>query len=366
MKTILILFLLLTGLDMLAQPVAPSEKAKTFYDKFLKIVDDIRKKDAENTENEKVILKIMADNAMTQIGHIQKRDPAYNVAGLIAMVKPYIDAHTAAVDERNDQLRASVWHTTDQGCSGLFMANTTTEFRTTGGPLGDDERNHKALLDAYDKKLKNILQSHMDGVDHCRKFITDRIETGMKNAIRMQEAMARAEDEIVVRTLYRDITGEEAYWNAALQLYPDLKEISVLQGKLKQMLLANGGLPGLLLQAASRKMERLRNTLMPAAIQLDPALDAEFKEAFMAEGWGETIVKIHLLSRDWSIVRNSLTGAIICRIQTAAIVAKKKDGSCILYDYTIRQAFTGSGYSGTSSRHAHGVLAAEFLCENAK
>ena len=86
----------------------------------------------------------------------------------------------------------------------------------------------------------------------------------------------------------------------------------------------------------------------------------------MAEGWGETIVKIHLLSRDWSIVRNSLTGAIICRIQTAAIVAKKKDGSCILYDYTIRQAFTGSGYSGTSSRHAHGVLAAEFLCENAK
>ena len=105
---------------------------------------------------------------------------------------------------------------------------------------------------------------------------------------------------------------------------------------------------------------------MPAAVVKSEAVEAEFREAFAAEGWGETIVKIHILSRDWSVLRNNLTGVILGRIQTAAICAKKKSGECILYEFTIRQDHTGGGYSGTSRRHSHGVIEAEFLCENAK
>lgn len=307
-----------------AQPAAPNEKAKTFYDKFLKILDDIRKKDAENADNEKVVLKMMADNAMTQIGHIQKRDPGYDVSGLVAMVKPYIEAHAAEVDKRNDQLRASIWHSTDEGCYGLFMANTTTEYRTTGGPAAEDEQKHMAQLDAYRKRLNNILQSHMDGIDHCKKYITDRVETGQKNAARLRQDIGKADDAQVVRSLYRDIAGEEAYWSAARQLYPDISGLPALSAELQQLLAGNGGLAGYLSQAASRKAERLKNLRMPAAVQVNPALDAEFREAFLAEGWGESIVGIRLLSREWAIVRNSLTGAIICRTQTAAIAAKRR------------------------------------------
>ena len=107
------------------------------------------------------------------------------------------------------------------------------------------------------------------------------------------------------------------------------------------------------------------NTFMPKAAVVNAGLEAEFKEAFLAEGWNETIVKINILTREWEIVRNSLTGAIICRTQSAAIVAKPKSGLCVMYNFTIKQQYTGSGYSGVSSRYSHGIMADEFLCENA-
>lgn len=364
MKCIILLLFLCMGGSLLAQPSAPNEKAKTFYDKFLKIVEDIKKKDAENADNETVVLKMLADNAKQQIGHIQKRDPGYNIAPLMAMIQPYIDAQQAAVETHNNRIAAAVFHTTDEGCSGLFKANTTTEFRQTG-KLDQDIITHIAQLDAYRQKLNNIVAQHMDGVEHCKPFISDRVVTGKEAAAKTLALMQKMYDSREVKAVYRELAGEEAFWGAALKLYPDVPGLADLHKTLLGLMAADGGLEGWLSKAAARKAERLKNTFMPKAVQVNTALEAEFREAFLAEGWNETIVKINLLSREWNIVRNSLTGVIICRTQTAAIVAKQKNGNCIMYDFTIRQSHTGSGYSGVSSRYAHGVLADEFLCENA-
>ncbi len=40
---------------------------------------------------------------------------------------------------------------------------------------------------------------------------------------------------------------------------------------------------------------------MPKAVVVSAALEAEFKEAFVNEGWNETIIKINILSREWDI-----------------------------------------------------------------
>ena len=108
-------------------------------------------------------------------------------------------------------------------------------------------------------------------------------------------------------------------------------------------LATSGGLDGLLAKAKARKKERLKNTFMPKAVTTNPAIEAEFKEAFNNGGWGEAIIKINLLSKEWTIVKNSLTGAILCRTQQAAIVAKQKAGNCMLYTYTIKQQYAGGG-----------------------
>ena len=388
MKSVFLLAAILICLASTAQPPAPNERAKTFYDKFLKIVEEIKAKEGEkvvadvkpnNTEgpvregknningtgdNKAIVLKQLADNAMVQIGHIKKRDPGYDTAPLEAMVKPYIDAHKAVVEANKTRISASGFHSGDEGCSGLFKANTTTEFRPAGN-LDEDEKNHMVQLEDYNKKLQNILTNHMTGVEECKNFLIDRTGTAKTRAQEFQNKIKAADDQRNIRSVYRDVLGEQAYWGAAKQLYPDVPAFAEVYKLLSDITTMDGGLDGMLKKAAARKAERLKNTFMPKPLVVNAALEAEFKEAFMAEGWGETIVKINILSREWNIVRNSLTGAIICRTQTAAIVAKQKSGNCIMYDYTIKQQYTGSGYSGVSSRYAHGVLAAEFLCENA-
>lgn len=71
---------------------------------------------------------------------------------------------------------------------------------------------------------------------------------------------------------------------------------------------------------------------MPKAVVINAALEAEFKEAFINEGWNETIIKINITNREWDIIRHAVSGAIICRTQSATIVAKQ-NGNCILYDF---------------------------------
>ncbi len=385
MKTISLLLALFSCSLLMAQP-ADNAKLKPFIDKFYQYIDEIKKIESEavkpqfvsttkNTEANSeasaggdVItrkLKIIADNAKRQIEHIKKRDPGYDVSKMEALIQPYFDAQQALVDANNKRMKASIFHDSDDGCYGLFKKNTTTEFRQTGN-VEEDTKTHIAQLEAYNKLLENILKNHMAGVDACHDYIKTRTDDAKQRLAELIRKMEIIDAEIGVKQLYRELLGEKAYWKAAMQLYPDINGAAEVHTAIQKQIQSIGGLDGLLAKAKARKMERLKNTFMPKAIVVNAALEAEFKEAFLAEGWGETIIKINIQTREWSVVRNSLTGTILYRTQSAAIVAKQKSGNCVMYDYTIKQQHSGSGYSSVSSRSSHGVLADEFLCENAR
>lgn len=89
---------------------------------------------------------------------------------------------------------------------------------------------------------------------------------------------------------------------------------------------------------------------MPPAVVKNEAIENIFNEAYksMASGNG-TIVKIHLLDRDWQAFRNEVTGILEGRRMRAAIAAKMPSGSYILYNnFLIHQDYLGSGYSNNS------------------
>lgn len=102
---------------------------------------------------------------------------------------------------------------------------------------------------------------------------------------------------------------------------------------------------------------------MPAAVRKDATMEQEFRTAFMNEGWNESILKINILSNEWTVVRNNVTGAITGRTQTAAIAARNQKGECILYTYTIMQEFDGSRYL-PAKRYSHD--ATYIACANVK
>jgi hypothetical protein len=303
---------------------------------------------------------------MQQVEHIKKRDASYDVKPLQAAVQPYVDAHKAVVKEHNDNVFAKGKQSdpSGDGCASVFMATTTVEMRNAGN-IEEDVKRHIEQIKPYNEKVNKILSNNMQGVEVCEDYLRNTVAT---DKVQVQKFLkeTQSEHKNSVMTAYRELVGREAYWNAAQKIYPKMSEAAEVYKTAKEALASLGSMDDAVAKANKKRQERLKNTFMPKAVVVNAVLEAEFKEAFTNEGWGEIIIKINILTREWETLRNSLTGAIIGRTQSAAIVAKQKKGNCILYNFTIKQQYTGNGYGSVSSRYSHGVIEDEFVCENAK
>lgn len=101
---------------------------------------------------------------------------------------------------------------------------------------------------------------------------------------------------------------------------------------------------------------------LAAAVRKDASVEALFRTAFAAEGWNEEILQVNLLDTDWHVEKNKVTGAIVCRYQSAAIKAKNKAGKCIAYELSMKQDWNGSGFSATPRRYGHN--AQDMACDD--
>jgi hypothetical protein len=365
-KYILVLTFFITA-KIVAQPNANyTGKAKTFVDNFWKLADDIKKTGTAASNGKTPAFKILMDRAKVQLKYVKTKDPAYDVTSMEQFLKPYEDGVAAVLQERNDAFDAKMRHSNKEGdgCAGIFMASKDVAMPGTGNAEADIA-SHLKQIDEYNEKVKKVLVGSMAGAEVCEDYLKTMSVPAAK---RIDDYIKEMEKEFVinVKIAYRELVGEETYWGAAHKVYPNMPEAAAVYKKAKDALAAAGSMEDVAAKAFKKRQDRLKNTFMPKAVVVSPALEAEFKEAFLNEGWNETIVKINITSREWNIVRHAVSGAIICRAQSAAIVAKQKNGNCILYDFTIKQQYTGSGYSSVSIRYTHDVYETEFFCENAR
>ena len=71
-------------------------------------------------------------------------------------------------------------------------------------------------------------------------------------------------------------------------------------------------------------------------------------------GWKEKFTAVKILSSDWNIVRNRLTGVILYRTIGAWCYAKWPDGHCTVQDFYFKQNYNGSSYSKVYQRSSTG------------
>ncbi len=367
MKKYILFLTLLISLKIAAQPVANyTGKAKTFVDNFWKLADEIKKGATGGSNGKTPSYKILLDRAKVQLKYVKTKDPAYDVSAMEQFLKPYDDEVAAVLQERNDAFDAKARHRNpnSDGCASIFMASGDVAMPGTGN-VEADITSHIKQLEEYNEKVKRVLAASMVGAEVCEDYLKTMSEPAKKRIDGFIKEMQR-EFVINAKIAYRGLVGEAAYWSAVTKIYPNMKEAADVLKKANDALAAEGSMEMVAAKAFKKRQDRLKNTFMPKALVVNAALEAEFKEAFLNEGWDETIIKINITSREWSIVRHEVSGAIICRAQSAAIVAKQKNGNCILYDFTIKQQYTGGGYSSVSSRYTHDVYETEFFCENAK
>ncbi len=230
-------------------------------------------------------------------------------------------------------------------------------------------------LEAYKLKIKELESATTNSGDKMfdasvdnyeRKVISKyeheiKAETYKKNA----EDIKRAGSAENAKAIYTQLLYQQAYWEAASKCAAFKRKddfAKVYQG-VTAAVNSVGSMDNAVQLATKGEADRIKTVKMPPALTTNAAMDKEFRKAFDGTGWGETILKVNLLDTDWHIERNELTGVILSRYQSAAIAAKQKDGRCMLYTFSIKQEYNGSGY-GSSRRDSHNSN--EIACENVK
>jgi len=303
-------------------------------------------------------------NIESGIKSLKKINPGYNTVEFEEAVKEYSAIVERKKKERDDRLDAlsSSNDKNGDGLAGLFMGDRGVQWIGTGN-FESDLKEHIEYVKTFNEKVDRLIASNPDISTSLENYIRNAAEGEKGKLMRFMKGAVTDRKEAVVYN-YREIVGLEAYWKAAKRVFTRVAEAAAMHKMISDSLTSLGSMDEVITRAAKKREERLKNTFVPKPLLSNAVIEAEFREAFANEGWGETLLKVSLQSRDWDIVRNNLTGAIICRTQSAYIAAKQKAGNCILYSFTIKQQFNGSSYSSVSSRYSHGVIENEFLCEN--
>lgn len=339
---------------------AESSPAKSFIASFWKAIDKLK---AASAVQQYHLYYSNITSADANLRNIKMRDPTYDTKPLEAELDKYKAEQQGNNSQRETTRDLAV--NTIRFLSDLFESDQTSY--STNLNLEQGIPAHQEKLQAFTDKVNQFLASNPD-----QAVIKSKESIATQKANFVPEKVAEYEKSINENTsksgltTHRELVAMGVYWSAIVKIFPNLPAPATASQVVKAALGRLGSEAQMLAKFNKNEVEKMKNTKMPAAVTVNPALEADFKRAIAEMGWKESIVKINLLNRDWTTLYHSITGNIIARTQEAAVAAKLKDGNCILYSFTIVQEYTGAGKYGASKHYADSVLADKFLCENAK
>ncbi|MBL7912361.1 MAG: hypothetical protein JNJ41_14970 [Bacteroidia bacterium] len=372
MKKIVIIltFLFYYQMDLTAQ--APTNSAaKIYYKGVIKHFETIKnlksqsnpKNDGPQSTTKQYLYEV--DKAEEKIALIKKSQPDYDVTALTAELNTYKTiGNEAKSDEENASIDAAKL---SAEMDKVFKAPTINDF--TGG-----QTSAESALNEYKTLASNFIATNSkQRVDNAKK--ANRFRSYSSSFSMEMNGFASTAKSIKESYNKSDVVNGAIgnyylankyviYWETAKNSITDEKLFSdnytIALNLFKEM----GSVENAKAIAKNNAKARMAKVKIPVAARKDAATEALFKKAFVAEGWNETIMVVNLRDHDWSIVKHENTGVILGRAQTAAMVAKNKDGDCILYIFTIMQDYNGSGYQSNAYRRSHD--ATPMLCENVK
>lgn len=314
--------------------------AKSYIKKFWEYV---AKMEAAPTD-----LNILGTNtraAGTSISNIQTKDKSYDVAPLENELKKWQQAYDDAKNGRGTQRVAN----NDLGSLLELLYDVETN-------VAQQEIESKLQeIEIYKTKTAEMVALNIDPTDKFNAAIINNtlprikvdLQTIDKSVRLWEDNMNMIVDERPARACYAMIQFEHAHWDA-LRKGPFAEKAQLEAGyqKVTDMVNRIGSLETVLTKGKAKAAELLKNTKMPPALVQNAELEKLFRQTFEDAGWDETIIKVHLLDRDWKAIRNEVSGVLEARTQRAAIASKDKTGVYTLYNYfTIQQDYLGNSFS---------------------
>jgi hypothetical protein len=186
----------------------------------------------------------------------------------------------------------------------------------------------------------------------------------------MQETICKEETRAVeAQKWYRVFQSYQAYWDAAQKVFPGEESCRKAYGLITGILNGLGSEENLLTLVAKNYKKKVNDTRLPSAKVKDVALEKLFMNAYdqmYSESHKGKATKAIIVSDDWQIQRNEVTGIVTGRLRKGAIVYKNSENQCrLIEEFFIQQEYVGNSFVGTKSVYAVGK-GQEMLCENVK
>lgn len=265
---------------------------------------------------------------------------------------------------RTEKIRAvsATYDKNGDGLAGLFTGNTTTEMRGTG----DQEKDiaaHKEQLRLYNEKVEALLAKGPVNDDHMSNYIRNTSEAAADRIARTEKSIMESRHNSALFAL-RELIGEETYWKAASRVFPGVPEAARVYQLAQAALQRVGGEEQVKARVNANHTAYIRSVKFPPAVQQNASLEQSFRKVFAANFPGVTILKVNIITEDWTTVRHDISGILLARKQAAAIGTKEKDGVCRFYIYQIKQDHIGNSF-GSFNEYSRGDRG-EIFCDNIK
>lgn len=301
-------------------------------------------------------------NAERKIKDIKKTDPQYNTSQMeeeIAVFKK----NTKDAEEANEKTIEAKegfrpkWDDMMQKLAENFYSAKPEEFNGIEAKVKDFEASFGYFVSR--EIPKGSPQEEIAIEELKQKFHNGPIEYSSNN-----EFLKKGEDENGMIVTYYSIRKLAYGWKVLSERFPQNQDLKVTAESAKKKFDELGSIDKLKAAAKANKAKRIAETRMTPAVTNDASAVDPVKAALKSCSYAKnrTILKVNILSSDWSIKRNDLTGIILYRYKYFEAAMKNADSSCILLKVCwYRQDYNGSGYG--SGYITEGELH-EILCEN--
>lgn len=350
--------LMLAALNITAQQLSTSGQSNLKF--YNKAIERLQKMKPGSMGYEEAIM-----DAEKKIASIKKTDPTYDVSSMEAEVLKYRTEDSVSKEANEKDLNAS--RSSEQDLE-KFLMWTPENFKNSKTDQEFSELQKK--VDEQIEAIKDFCKTNLKANDESKlSKIEGYWEVSGPDQTRIVSTKNNYDkSEGVEYAVYNYYQLKWIYnkWKAFLEVYPSSESILEAKQMAEDVLSMLGSAENAKKHAASVKAGRIADTKMAAAAVSDPDLESQIKKALLASKFanGRTVIKVNILSKDWTVQRNQITGIILSRTKAYTAAIKEKDGKCTLLQYAdFKQDYVGGKY-GTGYLSLGQTT--EILCENVK
>jgi hypothetical protein len=345
--------------EIVLDAAAESSPAKVYIKTFWKYIAKLKLAKESGIHSS---LNTNIRNASMALNNIKLKDAKYDIAPLQQELKQYEGlSETAAANVRDDR--------NNLNSASSFLSNlrrTDLLDFTNTGDLNSSIAAHDQKINAFKQGQEAFSASnpHPLALSQHESHFESKADNFVSHPEDIINQFSKCEYYDTGVGIYRHALSKQAYWQVLARLYPNNAKIQAASQAAEKVFSQLKKPEEMRSVFQQNKANRLKNTFMPPAAIRNEALENDFRRVFNGLGTGESIVKLNIRNREWYVIKNDLTGLVTARQHAAYILAKRRDGTCKLYELIIIQDHLATGYD--QSRKDLQIVEHEFLCENVR